>query len=163
MLEPIEVARSFTCSTTRLMTLRVAGAALRAAAAAAAPAAAPAAAATAVRLIFVRFALRAVERFFELDAPRFRPRLFALFLLDERLFEDRFFDDFFDELRPRFFDDLFFEDLEELFFLAAMYCLLLKVSVGESRTWIRDHAARNVWCTRCTAQQCRRTCRDCHA
>jgi hypothetical protein len=134
-LEPIVDARSFTCSTTRLMTLRAAG--VRAAAIAAAPAAAPAAAATAVRRRSrVRLAFfpalrragdfaagrRAAVLFFELffAAPRFALlRFFELFFAAPlRDFDERFFDDFLLEL----FFDAFFEDLR---FDAAMFCLLL--------------------------------------
>lgn len=146
----MDVARSFTCSTTRLITPRVAGVALRAAAIAAAPAAAPPAAAIAVLVMRVRdpffpraddlrravafddlLALfRPVERraddFFEpFEAVRFfePPRFFELLLLEERFFDDDFLPDDFRD--PRFFDELFFADLrDEPLFDAAMFCLL---------------------------------------
>jgi len=138
---------SFTCSTTRLMTLRGAGAARRGAAApavaaAAAPVAAPAAgrgfalrlgAGAFLALLAVverREEVRAFEELFLLPA-----RLFEAFLLEERFFEaflldERFAERFFDDRLPdeRFFED-FFEDLEdfrdERFLEAAIWFLLL--------------------------------------
>ncbi|HEX9161899.1 MAG TPA: hypothetical protein VF980_09360 [Thermoanaerobaculia bacterium] len=92
-----------------------------------------------------------VER---LDPPRFEllARRFELFfeppLRDERRFDDGLFfvdlDDFLEELRdPRFFDD-FFEDLEDRFFDAAMFFLLLKCRCGEPCRDQESRCARRV-------------------
>lgn len=169
----MDAARSLTCSTTRLIALRVAGLALRAAAIAATPTAAPVAAAIVVFVMRVRLAFlpllrcaadllalrravaffplfRAEVIFFELfDAARFfePPRRFALLLLEERFFDE---ERLLDELRDRLFDD-FFEDRREPFLDAAMLCLLLNVRCGGNRN--RDQEPRCVqrrWCTRCT-------------
>lgn len=122
--DPMLLAVSRTCSTTRLMTLRLPPpeeelgrgfderlAGLRRAAVAFPP--------------FRPAAVRRFGAFFELffDPPFFEERLD-----DERFFDDdRFLDELFD---PRLFDD-FFEDLrEERFFAAAMFRLLLRLSVG---------------------------------
>jgi hypothetical protein len=110
-LEPRELARSFTCSTTRLMTVRAAG---RVAAAAAPTAAAAPVAAAARFMIFL------VRRFAAVFFPPLRPAAARFELLldrfDELRFDDLFFDDFFEPpLRdPPFFDDFF----EERFFAA---------------------------------------------
>ena len=90
----------------------------------------------------------AAERRADVAALRFfAPPRFELLLLVDRFLDDE--DRLLDELRPpRPFDD--FEDLpEDLLFDAAMVCLLLNIGVG-NRTGIRNHAAYNVWCTRCT-------------
>ncbi len=128
--EPMLLAVSRTCSTTRLMTLRLAPP--------------PEDEVVLGRRAFEeRLAglFRAAVAF-----PPFRPAaerralvvFFALFFappffFEERLDDERFFDDdrFLDELfDPRFFED-FFEDLrEERFFDAAMFRLLLRCSVG---------------------------------
>ena len=90
----------------------------------------------------------------ELELPPRRleepPRLFEPLLLDERFLLDE--DRLLDELRDRpFFELDFFEDLpEEPLFDAAMLCLLLDVRCEGTVTGIRNHAACNVWCTRCT-------------
>ena len=159
-MDPMEVARSRTWSTTRLMTLRVAGLALRAAATAATPAAAPAPAAIMVfvmrfRLPFLAaarrdgvlrralafFPLFRAEAFFELfEALRFfaAGRRLELLLLEERFFDA---ERFLLELRARFFD-AFFEERRELFLDAAMFCLLLNVRCGGNR--FRDQESRCV-------------------
>jgi hypothetical protein len=126
--EPMLLAVSRTCSTTRLMTLRLAPP--------------PDDDLLGRRAFDERFGvlLRAAVAF-----PPFRPaaerRALVVFLalffappfFEERLDAERFFDDdrFLDELfDPRFFED-FFEDLrEERFFDAAMFRLLLRCSVG---------------------------------
>jgi hypothetical protein len=180
-LVPMVVARSLTCSTTRLITLRASGLALRAAAIAAVPAAAPVAAAIAVRVMRVRLAflpalrrtvvflaavrlrvaapLRAEALFFELL------RFFELFFDDEeRLFDDRFFDDFLLELfDPRFFEAFFEDLLEERRFFAAMLCLLLTMfGVGEPYSG-SGFTLRATSGARVAPTQFRRTCLDCHA
>jgi hypothetical protein len=144
-LEPGVNARSFTCSTTRLMTLRVAGgrAAAGVGVAGTGVAGPPGRKSTAgaVRGLGLAFFFATLRRagdfaagrraavlFFALffAAPRFALlRFFELFFaaplrdFDERFFDERFFVDFLLEL---FFFDAFFEDLR---FDAAMFCLLL--------------------------------------
>ena len=162
----IDDAVSFTCSTTRLMTLRARGIA-------AAPAAAPAAAATAMRRLRVLAAFlpalarlvallpparraEPVERFFDED---FREDLRELPRDDDDLFFELFFELL---LELRFFED-FFEDFFEPFF-DAMGSLLFKASLGE----VRDLKIRADRMQRCNEhQRCRnqfrRTCGDCHA
>ena len=166
-IDPMDVARSRTWSTTRLMTLRVAGLAPRAAATAATPAAAPVPAAIMVLVMRLRspfFAaarrdgvLRRALAFFPLfraepalfvelffEPPRFFDpalRFFELLLLEERFFDEERF--LLDELRERFFD-AFFEERRELFLDAAMLCLLLNVRCGGTGSGIRNHAACNV-------------------
>jgi hypothetical protein len=119
----IEEAVSFTCSTTRLMTLRARGIA-------AAPAAAPAAAATATRRVRVFAAfLPAAERFGDFRA------LDAFFAAPARRAdpEERFFEDFFDDLAelPRDDEDLFFELFFELFREPLLELLLLELRFFE--------------------------------
>lgn len=162
-MDPMDVARSRTWSTTRLMTLRVAGLALRAAATAATPAAAPAPAAIMVLVMRLRLPFFAAARrdgvlrralaffpLFRAEAALFvlffePPRFFdeALRFFELLLLEDRFFDAerFLLELRDRFFD-AFFEERRELFLDAAMFCLLLKVRCGGNR--FRDQESRCV-------------------
>ena len=118
----IEEAVSFTCSTTRLMTLRARGIA-------AAPAAAPAAAATATRRVRVLAAFlpaaarfgdfRALDDFFAAPARRADP-------------EERFFEDFFDDLAELRDDEaLFFELFLELFREPLLELLLLELRFFE--------------------------------
>jgi hypothetical protein len=127
--DPSEDARSLTCSTTRLMTLRASG---RRAAATPAATAAVAPAATAARRTIFFVLLRAAVFF-----PPFRPaaaRLadFELFFDAFReAFDDLFLDDFFAELlREPFFDDFF----EERFFAAMGHSPFQSVGVGEAVT-----------------------------
>jgi hypothetical protein len=130
--DPMVEARSLTCSTTRLITLRTSG---RRAAATPAPTAAAAPVATAARrTTFFIFLFAAV--FF----PPFRPaadrlaevelRFFADFLPELLRADDLFFDDFFDE---RLLDD-FFDFFEERFFAAMGHSPFQSVGVGESVT-----------------------------
>jgi hypothetical protein len=136
---------SFTCSTTRLMTLRAAGG-RRAAIAAAEPAAGPAAGAGVVAGFGLAIGARAgalaalrgaalrgavlrraagLRRAFEELFGRLLERFFDAFL------DERFFDAFFDDRLPdeRFFEDFFgdfFEDFrDERFLEAAIWFLLL--------------------------------------
>jgi len=125
---PIVPAGSFTCSTTRLMTLR-GGAALAATARRGVALRLRAEALPALRLDERAFVLlfdprlvAAVRRFVDAEARFFD----AFFLLDLRLFDDRLLDDRLAD--ERFFED-FFEDFEdfrdERFLDAAIWFLLL--------------------------------------
>ena len=175
--EPMLLAFSRTCSTTRLIALRTAGVA-------AAPAAAAPAAASAVRVMRVRRAFLPRDDdddFLDdfLAAPRreavafppfrpaaerradfddfddfFEPELFfdpPRFFDEERRDDERFFEVFLDELffDPPFFED-FFDDLrEELFLDAAMVRLLLRLSVRCPLPGSGSRCAQQ-WCTRCS-------------
>jgi hypothetical protein len=122
--EPMLPAVSFTCSTTRLMTLRAgAGAAL---AAARRGLALRVEAFAALRVPALRLDERAFDPRLLAELRRFgdAARFFDAFLL-ERFFDDRLLDERLDE---RFFED-FFEDFEDLrderFLEAAIWFLLL--------------------------------------
>lgn len=171
---PKLLARSFTCSTTRLMTLFfgagfLAGAARLAAFFGAGRRAAVAFFAGAGLFEVFRAALEdffappflagevLAGAFFEAFFEVLRELFFeAAFFAGRRALLAAFFEDFLDE---PFFDALFFALLrEELFLDAAMLCLLLKCLAGagldQGITLRGNSVARS---------QFRRTCLDCHA
>jgi hypothetical protein len=148
--DPMLPAFSRTVPTTRLMTLGFAGAG----AAAFFAGALRRGAAFFAAAFFAGAFFRAAAFFDAFFAPPFRAA--------ERLFVERFFDDFLLDAFRRDPPFDFFEDLRP-FFDEAISCLLLKVSVWgpyldqSSRCWQRCvvHTLHG--------NQCRRTCRDCHA
>ena len=128
--EPMLPAVSRTCSTTRLMTLFLAGALLAALRGAGAFFAVLRRAAVFFPPLRPAAERRAAVVFFDDFDDFFAPRFRAAGRFVERFFDD---DRFLDELRdPRFFE-AFFEDLrDEPFFDAAIFRLLLRVSVGST-------------------------------